>query len=300
MRQGAPEQRIAVWGRARDRFGRHYSHAARPIVYNDLLSEILAHVLRDKATHSVAVTARSERHDDLDRTLRPRRGADRRCPARGAHGCEDCEKPSSRRHAVRSPMAACVRALRIHVSCQSGPRQPTITLTCESVARHAIIGAQIEGHRVTDTLGFRKRIGLVVPSTNTTVQPECDALRPRGVTNHTARSTIKERPLNTEQAFFEHMQDMREGIGTAIDQIMTAGLDHLIMGIALETFWGGVAAADKFQSEIVHRAGVGISMGSTASVTALKAFGAKRIAVLTPHQPRGDEMVRPLSGRGGI
>jgi len=145
---------------------------------------------------------------------------------------------------------------------------------------------------VPDTLGFRKRIGIVLPSTNTTVQPECEALRPQGVTNHTARSTIKERPLNTEQAFFEHMQDMREGIGTAIDQIMTAGLDHLIVGIALETFWGGVAAANKFQNELVRRAGVGISMGSTAAVAALQAFGAKRIAVLTPHQPRGDEMVR--------
>jgi maleate isomerase len=145
---------------------------------------------------------------------------------------------------------------------------------------------------VPDTLGFRKRIGLVVPSTNTTVQPECEMLRPRGVTNHTARSTIKERPLVTEQAFFEHMQAMREGIGTAIDQIMTAGLDHLIVGVALETFWGGVGAADKLQQELAGRAGVGISMGSTASVAALHAFGAKRIAVLTPHQPRGDEMVR--------
>jgi maleate isomerase len=145
---------------------------------------------------------------------------------------------------------------------------------------------------VPDTLGFRKRIGIVVPSTNTTVQPECDALRPRGVTNHTGRSTIKERPLNTEQAFFEHMRDMREGIAGAIDQIMTAGPDHLIIGISLETFWGGVAAADEFQRELAQRAGVGISMGSSAAVAALKAFGAKRIAVLTPHQPRGDEMVR--------
>jgi maleate isomerase len=145
---------------------------------------------------------------------------------------------------------------------------------------------------VPDSLGFRKRIGIVVPSTNTTVQPECEALRPRGVTNHVARSTIKERPLNTEQSFFEHMQDMREGIGAAINQIMTASPDHLILGIALETFWGGIAAADKLQRELSQRATVGVSMGSTASVSALTAFGAKRIAVLTPHQPRGDDIVR--------
>ena len=159
------------------------------------------------------------------------------------------------------------------------------------MASHAMLFSN-EGHSVPDSLGFRKRIGIVVPSTNTTVQPECEVLRPRGVTNHVARSTIKERPLNTEQAFFEHMQDMREGIGTAIDQVKTADPDHLILGIALETFWGGVATADKLQRELSERANIGVSMGSTASVSALKAFGVKRISVLTPHQPRGDDIVR--------
>jgi maleate isomerase len=153
---------------------------------------------------------------------------------------------------------------------------------------------------VPDTLGYRKRIAIVVPSTNTTVQPECEPLRPRGVTNHIGRSTIKERPLNTEEAFFEHMRDMRDGLGVAIDQIMTSAPDHLIVGIALETFWGGVAAADKLQEEFAKRAGVGISMGSTAGVAALKAFGAKRIAVLTPHQPRGDAMVKLYMTEAGF
>jgi maleate isomerase len=150
-----------------------------------------------------------------------------------------------------------------------------------------------------DTIGYRKRIGLVVPSTNTTVGPETDALLVPGVTCHTGRVTIKERPLNTEEAFQEHMQMMRDGIGTAIDQIMTAGLDHLIMGIALESFWGGVAAAAKLQADLAQRAGVGISMGSTACVAALEKFGARKIAILTPHQPRGDEMVRAYFTQAG-
>jgi maleate isomerase len=153
---------------------------------------------------------------------------------------------------------------------------------------------------VPDTLGFRKRIGVVVPSTNTTVQPETDMLQVAGVTCHTGRVTIKERPLNTEEAFFEHMQMMRDGLGVAIDQIMTAGLDHLIMGIALETFWGGVAQADKFHAELAERAGVGITMGSTASVAALKKFNARKIAILTPHQPRGDEIVRAYFVEAGF
>jgi maleate isomerase len=152
---------------------------------------------------------------------------------------------------------------------------------------------------MTDTIGFRKKIGIVVPSTNTVVQPECEELRPRGVTNHLARISIVERSLATEQAFMEHVEAMRAGIGAAIDQVMTCQPDHLIMGVALEAFWGGVAAADKLQAELSARAGVGVSMGSTATTAALDAFGAKRIAILTPHQPRGDEMVRAYFAEAG-
>jgi maleate isomerase len=145
---------------------------------------------------------------------------------------------------------------------------------------------------MTDRLGYRGRIAIVVPSTNTSCQPECEMLRPRGVTNHAGRISIKERPLTSEQAFMEHVQAMRDGMRAGIDQIMTCKPTHVIMGVALEAFWGGVKAADELQKELTERAGVGISMGSTATRAALNLLGARRIAVLTPHQPRGDEQVR--------
>lgn len=145
---------------------------------------------------------------------------------------------------------------------------------------------------MTDQLGHRARIAIVVPSTNTSCQPESEMLRPSGVTNQTGRISIKERPLTSDQAFMEHVQAMRDGMRTAIDQVMTCQPTHVIMGVALEAFWGGVAAADELQRELAERAGVGVSMGSTATVAALRRYGAKSIAVLTPHQPRGDEQVR--------
>ena len=153
---------------------------------------------------------------------------------------------------------------------------------------------------MVDALGWRNRIGIVMPSTNTSVQPECDDLRLPGITNHIARISITERPLTSEQAFLEHVEAMRSGIGEAIDQVMTCGPDHVIMGVALEAFWGGVATADALQQELRERAGVGVSMGSTAMVAALRAFGARKIAVLTPHQPRGDEMVRNYLEEAGF
>lgn len=152
---------------------------------------------------------------------------------------------------------------------------------------------------MVDQLGYRGRIAIVVPSTNTSCQPESERLRPRGVTNHIGRISIKERPLTTEQAFLEHVAAMRNGMREAIDQVVTCQPTHVIMGVALEAFWGGVEAANALQRELSERAGVGVSMGSTATDAALQRLGAKRIAVLTPHQPRGDEQVRRYFAEAG-
>ena len=127
------------------------------------------------------------------------------------------------------------------------------------------------------------------------------ALAPRGVTNHVARLTIKEQKIQaSDEGFLAHVQNMREGIGPAIDQVMTCAPDHVVMGVAIEAFTGGVAAADALQKALSERAGVGVSMGSTAAVAALRKFGAKRIAVLTPHQPKGDETVRAYLAEAGF
>ncbi|WP_404478102.1 arylmalonate decarboxylase [Novosphingobium sp. BL-52-GroH] len=144
---------------------------------------------------------------------------------------------------------------------------------------------------MVDCLGWRGIIGIVMPSTNTSVQPECEALRPRGVTNHIARISIPERKITTEDAFAEHVEAMRSGIGPAVDQVMTCAPQHLIMGVALEAFWGGAAKAEELRLSLEERAGVGVSMGSESLLAALECFKAKRIAVLTPHQPRGDKVV---------
>jgi len=152
-----------------------------------------------------------------------------------------------------------------------------------------------------DALGYRRKIGIVVPSTNTIVGPESDALCPRGVTNHLARLTLENRPIQaSDQGFLAHVQAMRDGIGPAIDQVMTCGPHHVIMAVAIEAFTGGVAGADALQKELAARAKVGVSIGSTAAVAALRKFGAKSIAVLTPHQPKGDETVRAYLEEAGF
>lgn len=142
-----------------------------------------------------------------------------------------------------------------------------------------------------DALGYRLKVGVVVPSTNTIVQPETDAVKVPGVTFHIGRIPISNRQISTDN-FLDHVESMRAGIETATDQVKTAGIDCLIMGVALEAFWGGVKQSVALKARLADYAGVPVILGSDAVAAALNAFGAKTIAVLTPHMPKGDAEVK--------
>lgn len=150
-----------------------------------------------------------------------------------------------------------------------------------------------------DALGARQKIGVVVPSTNTIVQPETDAVRVPGVTFHLGRIPISNKKISTDN-FLDHVAAMRAGIEVAADQVMTAGVDSLIMGVALEAFWGGLAGSQDLKSKLSEHAGVPVILGSDAVASGLRAFGVTRIAVLTPHMPKGDEQVRNWLGEAGF
>lgn len=151
----------------------------------------------------------------------------------------------------------------------------------------------------TDCLGWRLKVGVVVPSTNTTVQPETDRCRLPGVTFHVGRIPIQEKKID-QSSFMDHVAAMRAGIETASDQVMTAGVQALIMGVALEAFWGGLDGSAALEAKLSERTGVPVILCSDAMRSALDAFGAKRIAVLTPHMPQGDEQVRAWFEEAGF
>jgi maleate isomerase len=64
------------------------------------------------------------------------------------------------------------------------------------------------------------------------------------------------------------------------------------MGMSSETFWDGLEGSQRLQERVEQRAGVKVCMGSDASQQALKLYGAKRLGVITPYMPVGDNQVR--------
>ncbi len=146
---------------------------------------------------------------------------------------------------------------------------------------------------MTDSLGFRRKFGVIAPSTNTAVQPEYDDMRPLGVTNHFARIYISDRPIGNNDDFARLLEDIREAMFEAIDQVMTCKPDYLILGMSAETFWDGLDGSARLRERIEATAGVKVSMGSDASQAALRKLGGiKRISVVTPYMLVADEQVR--------
>ncbi len=144
-----------------------------------------------------------------------------------------------------------------------------------------------------DQLGWRANWGVIAPSTNTSVQPEFEAMRPRGVTNHMSRIWIPDQPLASNEDFEALMDNIRKEWDNALLRVMTCSPDYLVMGMSSETFWGGLERANELRAHMVELTGLRIAMGSDACQAAIRCYGdIKRIAVLTPYWPVADDNVK--------
>lgn len=150
---------------------------------------------------------------------------------------------------------------------------------------------------MTDSLGYRMKFGVIAPSTNTSVQPEFDAMAPKGVTNHMARIMVPDMPVNNDDDFNKLIDIIAEAQDEAVERLKTCAMDHLVMGMSAETFWDGAEGATKLQKHMEQVAGTRVTMGSDACQAALKVLSkqyreVKRIAVITPYMPVGDKNVK--------
>jgi maleate isomerase len=144
-----------------------------------------------------------------------------------------------------------------------------------------------------DILGWRKKFGVLGPSTNTVVQPEFDEMRPDGVTNHYSRIFTPNAHAVSNDTFMNATQLIADNVIDAVESVMTCDPDYLIMGMSAITFYGGVKGANEFQSRIEDASGIGVSIGSHSTAAALQAYGViKKISFITPYFPAANEQVK--------
>jgi maleate isomerase len=144
-----------------------------------------------------------------------------------------------------------------------------------------------------DVLGWRRKFGVLGPSTNTIVQPDFEMMRPPGVTNHYSRIFTPNAKAVSNDTFMAGTLVIGENTLDAVRSVMTSEPDYLVMGMSAVTFYGGAKGADAFQEKVEKTSGVKISIGSHSCTAALKAYGGiKRIAFLSPYYPVANEQVR--------
>jgi maleate isomerase len=148
----------------------------------------------------------------------------------------------------------------------------------------------------------RAQIGVVIPSTNTGVEYDLQKFNLDGVTWHPSRFWIELRNWADEVAstgddtntVFERFLDIMRGeIPTSLRNVISAKVNHIMLGMSAETFWGGEEGSVLFEQGVREHIGdLGLTTGAAATREALDCFGAKSLSVITPYPPVGDDNVR--------
>jgi maleate isomerase len=117
-----------------------------------------------------------------------------------------------------------------------------------------------------------RRIGLLVPSSNTTVEPEFYRALPRGVTLHTAR-------LFLTRIAPESILKMVEDMETQARLLASADVDVIVLGATAPSFLKGLGYDRELIQKIEAATGRTATTTSTALVQAIQHVGARRVVL---------------------
>lgn len=141
--------------------------------------------------------------------------------------------------------------------------------------------------------GWRARIGLIVPSSNTTMEPEFWRMAPEGVSVHTSRVRLSE-------VTPEALRLMASEAVRAAEELATADVNVIVYGCTSGSLLEGVEWEERLRREIRERAGVEAITTAQAVVEALRALGVRRVAVATPYIDEINSRERSFLERSGF
>lgn len=122
----------------------------------------------------------------------------------------------------------------------------------------------------------KRRIGLLLPSSNTTMEPEFYAMAPEGLTIHSAR-------MRLEEVTPETLEEMAREARRAASLLATAEVDVLVYGCTSGSLLKGVKWERRLVEELEDETGIEAVSTAGAVVEALKELGVRRVAVATPY-----------------
>lgn len=129
------------------------------------------------------------------------------------------------------------------------------------------------------------RIGLLVPSSNTTVEPEFYRALPREVTLHTAR-------LFLTQISPDSILKMVEDMETQAKLLASADVDVIVLGATAPSFLKGLGYDRELIAKLTAATGKPATTTTTALVEALNRLGAKKVVLASAYTDNVNTIAR--------
>jgi maleate isomerase len=143
-----------------------------------------------------------------------------------------------------------------------------------------------------DIIATRAKVAVVVPATNTVVQPEFESMRVPGVTNHVSRMFLPPRPYDDMNTYREALETEEGKLEEALQLVLSCEPHVVAHGHSIHSFRGDRARAQAEQARLEDYCGIPFVTPSIAVLEGLKAIGnPRRISVLTPYWPPADAMI---------
>ena len=140
--------------------------------------------------------------------------------------------------------------------------------------------------------GWRGRIGLLVPSVNTVVEPEGCALLPEGFSVYATR-------MRNSRSDADDMAQMCAHVDRGVDELLSANVDVIAFACTAGSFFEGTDGEETLRERL--RGGSRIEAVTTAGAVAgaLHALDAQRVSMVTPYIPELNDLeVKFLEGWG--
>ncbi len=142
--------------------------------------------------------------------------------------------------------------------------------------------------------GWRARIGLLVPSINTIMEPEVQRTAPDGVTVHSARIATP------REGTAEALLGMEAASLDACRQVTQTEPDVVIYGCTSGSFYEGPAYEAGIRRQLAEIAGCPVVATAGAMTLALRALGIASVSVLTPYVAETNRRLERFLAAEGI
>jgi maleate isomerase len=124
--------------------------------------------------------------------------------------------------------------------------------------------------------GWRAKIGLILPASDTTMEPELYRMAPEGVSIHTTR-------IELPQFTRESLLKMEKQIERAVRELLQAEVSLITFGCTSGSFVGGAGYESHLHKKIALLSSKPVVVTSEAVIEALRSLGLKKLAVVTPY-----------------